>query len=63
MEVFKHDFLAYVGTFNLYLENLTKIPCRCKEVNFKLMGKMSLHSAGGVFWLCYLSYRHRGGYS
>ena len=33
MEVFMDDFFVYRGTFNLCLENLTKVLHRCKEVS------------------------------
>jgi len=36
MEVFMDEFLLYGGTFDLCLENLTKIIHRCEEVNLVL---------------------------
>jgi len=36
MEVFMDDFSIYRGTFDLCLENLTKVLRRCKEVNLVL---------------------------
>jgi len=36
MEVFMDDFSVYGGTFDLYLENLTKVLHRCEEVNLVL---------------------------
>jgi len=36
MEVFMDDFSVYRGTFDLCLENLTKVLHRCEEVNLVL---------------------------
>ena len=36
MEVFRDDISAYGGTFDLCLENLTKVLYRCEEVNLVL---------------------------
>ena len=36
MEVFMDDFSVYGGTFDLCLENLTKVLHRCEEVNLVL---------------------------
>ena len=36
MEVFIDDFSVHGGTFDLCLENLTKVFCRCEEVNLVL---------------------------
>jgi len=39
VEVFMDDFSVYGGTFDLYLENLTKVLHRCEEVNLVLNSK------------------------
>ena len=39
MEVFMDDFLIYGGTFDLCLDNLTKVLHRCEEVNLVLNWK------------------------
>jgi len=39
MEVFMDDFSVYGGTFDLCLENLTNVLCRCEEVNLVLNRK------------------------
>ena len=36
IEVFMDDFFVYGGTFDICLENLTKVLHRCKEVNLVL---------------------------
>jgi len=36
MGVFMDDFSVYGGTFDLCLENLSKVLCRCEEVNLVL---------------------------
>jgi len=36
MEVFIDDFSIYEGTFDLCLQNLTKVLHRCEEVNLVL---------------------------
>jgi len=39
MEVFMDDFSVYGGTFDLCLENLSKVLCRYEEVNLVLNWK------------------------
>jgi len=36
MEVFTDDFSVYGGTFDICLQNLTKVLHRCEEVNLVL---------------------------
>ena len=56
MEVFMDGFLVYEGTFDLCLDNLTKVFHKCKEVNSVLNEKKGhfIVQEGVVFVMWFL---------